>query len=290
MNNAQSENQDKKKKQVKIVIIIAVVALVVCIIASIIVGMNQNKATTTVAQTTITREIPTAEPGEEYDYTDEQGRKFKVTTNGTFIYNDQYGWIVYYEYDPISVYREYSYQYDNGTKCTLELKNDGTYSLTSIYTDGSKDILTGKAEINNGFLDSIDAISMYNTNVNNVDTLADLFKTTPENLDPNNVFHVKLVTCDSSKFYNQNGEEVTFEDSGVENFDYDEETSDNEEFLIDEFVLYLSKLDPEKTDSDGNKYYDIDCIGYSVRGGVLWAPWTQAGEMTASGYHYVDNN
>lgn len=280
---------EKQKKQIKILIIAVIVILLISIVAAVVVNSKETEDTAMGDQTTVTREVSTAAPGDEYEYT-ENGKKFKVTPKGTFVYNDQYGWIVYYEFNPIPVYRTYTYNYDNGTKCTLKLNNDDTYELTSEYPNGLKDVLKGHAEIINGFNDSINAMKTYNKYITDVDSLAYLFKTTPENLDPNNIYHVKLVDCTEAKHY-QNGEEITFADSGegMEDFDYDEEENNEDvEFLIDEFVIYLSKVDPEQTDENGKKYYEIDCLGYNVRASFLWAPWTGAGEMTASGYYYVE--
>lgn len=284
---ALTEGEQKVSKSVfnnnklKYVFVVLIVIAIICVIVFGVLSSKDNNAEeikiTTVKQTNNI----TAEDGESYTYVGEDGNTYMAASDGSYLISDD-GTYKISDYKNISLFRTYSYNYANGTNVEFELKNDGTYVMTSIFPSGMKSIASGEYTADNGFEAATDGIIG-----GDIEDITEGFGIKKETANPNNLYHIVLYWGDVVD-YDSNGNQITYETPSKT-----DDGSNREEFALgdniaDEYILYLDTDSTLKTDADGKKYNDISVIAYSSKSDLLFSPWSTNGSMSVSGVYYEE--
>lgn len=261
-----------------VIFIGVIIAILVCVVS--IWGLHEiDKKTNSGIQTEVFEqsEIPTLAEGQSpYTFKDKEGREYIVNQEGTFLKSEN-GLVKVEKYINIDPFKTYSFAYTNGTTTSFTVNKDGTYDMLDKYTDGKSTVSSGKAVIRNGSEDCIKAAK-----VKDLNELLDSFKISPASFNPNNLYHITLYYGESTP-YEEKGKEIVY--SGNSEPD---DGGDTEDFVLQEFVIYLENEDTVKKDKDGKEYYDVRCIAYSTMYNLLYAEWSVNNTMNVENFHYIE--
>lgn len=260
-------------------VIIGAVAIGICVVSIVVACVHQNtNKKDNINITTVTQDIKKLKTNEkEYSFMGDNNKKYFVKKDGMYCEGEE-GLMKVEPFINISPVNTYKFSYENGSECSIAIKDNGEFEMITKYPDETYLVNKGIAQITNGFDDSLKALNMKEPK-----DLAKEFQIPIEIFNPNNLYHITL-PCDSSKNYDKDGKEIIYDD--LESYDSSEQT---QKYIAQDLVIFLDNNDNVQTDKDGKKYYDINCSGYSTMYRLFYADWSVNGPILVENPFYIES-
>ena len=235
------------KKRLYVIITFSLIFVLVMTFGKMIYDKSQQKDNDMIEITTISaRDITTSVKDKSYTYIDENGVKYLIKEDGMYRINDDGTYTYLNNFVNIPIFQTIEFKNANGYTKEYVFNEDGTYSFTEVFS-GFKNVGNGKYKVNNGLDAALNALGKNN----GIEGLSEELEIDKDNININNIY-VVTIYYGSGVSYDENGKII--EDDV---FDYENENEDTTEYndvVMDEYVIYLEPYGKATKTDNGFEY------------------------------------